>query len=211
MKKSISFLPFIAVLFSLMAITSCSKSTDSGKEQPTKDVNEAGQSIIKPNMNESIQTTFFDTSFGATKEEVVSYFKKHGLTIHKSFSDDNILRFTSTLGESFSFGNMSWSHINVYLKNNKFYGIEFCNFYKEKFSAESDYNSILSALKAKYKMAEEVPSDTLTYKIQKGVDEKGHVVQVDFLKGESVDHKTWYYSYLRYGDLNILNEPSDEL
>lgn len=57
----------------LMVITSC----DSSKE--------------KDNMNESIQSTFFDTSFGATREEVISNFQKHGLTLVDGISDDNIL------------------------------------------------------------------------------------------------------------------------
>ena len=193
MKKSTSFLPFIAVLFSLMVITSCF----SGKEQD--------------NMNESIQTIFFDTSFGATKEEVISNFKKHGFALVSFVSNDNILRFSPINGMYFSFGNMSWEDMRVSLNNNKFCAIEFYNAYKEKFSAESDYNSILSALKAKYKMAEEELSDTLTYKIQRGIDGKGHVVIVYYQKAESFNNEIWFYSCLLYSDTNIEDEPSDEL
>ena len=193
MKKSISFLPFIAVLFSLMVITSCF----SGKEQD--------------NMNESIQTIFFDTSFGATKEEVISNFKKHGFELVDFLSNDNRLHFSPIKGIYFPFGNMSWESMTVFLSNNKFYAIVFSNAHKELSTAESDYNKILSALKAKYKMAEEELPDTLMCKKQKGVDSMGHEVSVCYEKSESLIKIIFYYSELQYRDTNIKEEPSDEL
>ncbi len=186
-------MPFIAVLVSLMAITSCF----SGKEQD--------------NMNESIQTTFFDTSFGATKEEVISNFKKHGFELVDFLSNDNTLRFSPIRGIYFPFGNMSWEGMRVLLSNNKFYAIVFSNAHKELSTAEKDYNSILSALKAKYKMAEGESADTLTYKVQRGIDGKGHEVSVCYEKSESLTKEMFYYSGLQYRDTNIKEEPSDEL
>lgn len=199
MKQKYSLFTLLLVFALSLPFGSCTNTNNTEKPKEAE------------NMNDSIQNTFFDTSFGATKEEVIANFKRHGLILHQNISDDNSLFFHSTKGKYYSFGNLSWEHLNVYLNNNKFYTIRFCNHYQNKFSAEEKYNSVLSAVKSKYKMAEVQPSDTITYKIQRGFDKKGHGILVWCEKGEDVNNNIFYYSNLLYTDTIIAKEPSAEL
>lgn len=164
------------------------------------------------NMNESIQNTFFDTPFGASKEEVIKNFGNHGLHFSQEISNENPLFFCSANSEFFSFGNMSWSCINVFLNNNKFYQIDFYNPKKEKQSAISDYNGILSAISEKYKLTKEEPEDTTTYARSVGYGNNNSRVKVSCYKYETlVSHELWYTASLSYINDSIAEEPSDEL
>lgn len=40
----------------------------------------------KDNMNEKIQNVFFDTPFGANREELIKNFEKHGFDVYKDLS-----------------------------------------------------------------------------------------------------------------------------
>lgn len=167
--------------------------------------------VSDKNMNDSIQNTFFGASFGDTKEEVSSCFEKHGLISTPFISNDNVLQFVSAESGFFSFGNMSWQLMNVGLKNNQFYQISFYTPVKEKQSAVSNYDDILSALSKKYIMSEEEPEDTTTYSKSVGFGKNNCRVIVSCGRYESLGHEMWYAAFLSYIDDRIADEQSDEL
>ena len=179
--------------------------------QNKSDSNKAESAKSEENMNENIQSTFFGATFGDSREQVIDSLTKHGFWLNTNYSNNTFLTFRSTKSESFSFGNMSWGYINIYLNNNKFYYISFYSDYKEKESAKNKYETILEEISKKYKIAPEEPSDTTTYALQRGYDKNNRRISVYYDQEEATNHSLNYYSFLTYKDLNIEEEASDEL
>ena len=121
------------------------------------------------------------------------------------------MHFKHVNSDYFSFGNMSWSNMAVRLNNNKFYEISFYSAVKEKQSAISDYNRILSAISEKYKLTKEEPEDTTIYALSVGYGKNNSIIIVSCHKYESIDHGLWYTASLDYINDSISKEPSDEL
>ena len=162
-------------------------------------------------MNEFVQDTFYDTRFGATREEVVQNFTAHGFSYDKAVSNEGILLFYPTDKLYFTFGNRNWQIINVQFYNNKFSAILFYDPQKEKFSAETKYKNILSEVKSKYKMTESAISDTTTYARNVGLGKNKCNITVEYKMYETVGHEKMYSAYLIYTNDSISSEPSNEL
>lgn len=164
--------------------------------------------------NEKIQGVFFDTPFGASKEDVIKNFEAHGLNYIKYTSTETLLHFGPRRGKYFSFGNMSWELLDVMMSNDKFFHIRFMSPSEDKATTINAYDNVLSIVSSKYEMMEEVPEDTMVYKIAAGYT-KNHprrVVVVSCFKYESVSRRMLQGFSLEYADERFYNnEVSDEL
>lgn len=149
--KSIKF--FIPV-FSLLMITSfisCQNKGGALKSPSTKD-------NLKSSQNDSVQYIFYDTPFGASKEEVLNNFKKRGLKTFyaklKIDEYDDMLCFSPKKFKHFTFGGLKWHAINVYFKNGRFCSIRFLVQYNNKEEAVTQYYTVENRVSQKYNLSD---------------------------------------------------------
>lgn len=161
--------------------------------------------------NDNIQGVFFDTPFGASKEELVKNFKKHGFYLNTYISTDALLHFSPSQGSRFTFGNMGWDILDAGMYNGKFAYIRFMAASKDKATVVNEYDKILSKVSQKYHMMEEVPSDSTIYKISTGYSRSNRIVSVSCFRYESLSRQIFQGLQLIYRDENLENAVSDEL
>lgn len=161
--------------------------------------------------NAKVQDTFFDTKFGASREEVINNFAKHGFTLNKSISNDTWLVFDYNKSKYYTFGGIQWEILDVWLTDGKFSEIRFYAPQKDKAAVISRYEKIADELSKKYKLTNIEPEDTITYGIKKVFCKSGINSQIRCYRYESVGKEILYTAELRYGDTNIENKVSDEL
>lgn len=163
--------------------------------------------------NETVQNVFFDTPFGASRDEVIKNFAKHGFTLNRSVSNDTWLAFDYNKSDYYSFGGMTWENLNVFLTNGKFSSIEFYNPKKDKAEALDAYNGIVKELSGKYKLTtiEPEPGDTTVYGKKNAYSKSGCRAWVKCYRYESIGNEIFYTATLGYINDSIANEVSDEL
>ncbi len=195
----------------LILVTLCMVSCNSNKK--TTYVNGEKQETRDTIFNDKIQGVFFDTPFGASKEEVIKNFKAHDLVFNDVTSSNALLHFYNRHGRFYTFGNMQWEMLDVYMSNGKFYGINFMNYSEDKAAAIENYDNILKAVSAKYNMMEREPQDTTTYKLSSGYTKSfpRRVVTVACYRYESISKKILQGISLTYDDEESESEVSDEL
>ena len=206
---------FFALFCSLMLAVGCGSGSGSKSESKP----ESKSNSTEDYMNEKIQNVFFDTPFGASREELIRNFAKHGFDVNKKISTEDLVSFypvdtTSyyrTSKKFYSFGGRSWKYLTVFINNGKFSVIKFQTSYNDKAAALGDFESLLSDISKKYNVSEAEPRDTTVYKVHFGSDKQNREVEVYCERGESVGGDLYYYVILRYEDLNISKEVSDEL
>lgn len=190
--------PFLILAF--VCISSCN---NSGKKSTSSNqvVSKNKATII----NDNIQGVFFDTPFGASKEDVIKNISNHGFVLNLRNSTDVLLHFLPAKGTLFSFGNMNWEMLDIGFTNEKFSYIRFMNARYDKGTAIHDYNSILSTVSTKYHMTEENPRDSTEFKLSVGYSNSNKIVWVTCFKYESN-----YFVSLDYDD-DEFNKVSNEL
>ena len=194
----------IAIIAMIIGGTAC-KGTENKKtssEDSTK---------VDTLWNAKVQDTFFDTKFGASREEVIKNFAKHGFTLNKSLSSDNRLVFDYNKSKYYTFGGMGWELLNVYLTDRKFSSITFYSPMKDKAEAISSYEGIVDELSKKYKLTSIEPEDTITFGIKGVFGKVGIYSWICCYRYESVSKEIFYAAELGYTDTNISEEVSDEL
>ena len=163
--------------------------------------------------NDNIQDTFFGVSFGASKEDVITAFASHNF-YPGYFDTDSRLSFEKKIGyktlERFSFGDMTWKMLDVYLSNNKFHQIAFMNSHKTRESALNEFENVLSQVSAKYHLQESSPDDTTIYKMYVGVSRDEQWICVRCFSYESIGGEHLIGTQLAYGN-NQFEYISDEL
>lgn len=202
--KKIAF-SFIAVIIFTMLLPAC-KGTTNGK--PEKDSTKTDTL-----WNAQVQNEFFDTQFGASKEEVINNFKKHGFTLEKRYSTDDGLVFNYTKSKYYTFGGMNWELLNVSISNGKFSGIDFYTPNKDKAAAMTSYKGLEEALSKKYKLTDVLPQDTTVYAKKRAYGKNGCISTVCCFRYEAVNKEIFYSAGLSYADTTLLakNKVSDEL
>ena len=202
--KKIAF-SFIAVMIFTMLLPAC-KGTTNGK--PEKDSTKTDTL-----WNAQVQNEFFDTQFGASKEEVINNFKKHGFTLEKRYSTDDVLLFNYTKSKYFTFGGMNWERLNLYLSNGKFFSIYFYSPQKDKAAAMGVYNGLEDAMSKKYKLTNKDLKDTTFYANKVAYGRNGCRALIVCQRYESVEREIFYSAGLQYSDTTLIdkNKVSDEL
>ncbi len=190
----------LACIVGLMTACNNQKRTDGG-DKPT-------QEIV---YNDKIQNTFFGVPFGSSKDEVVAGFAKHDF-YEDRYSTNDQLSFNKKDGGPFglimgrfSFGGINWSHLYVNMSNNQFYSIDFTNAHKTKESAMEQFESVMTAVSAKYQLFEDPIDDTTSYKRFAGVTKTNQWVLVSCYSYESVSNERYIGVSLAYGDNNFYN------
>ena len=195
--NKISFLITLALFLSLV---SCGNNQSNSKTNNNAEVD-----------NDSIQGIFFETPFGATKEEIITNFSKHGLSLDTYNSTDEVLHFDSKGSRYFSFGGFGWAKCRVMLNNNKLHCIDFYTPQKDKASSLNAYEAIENAVENKYHMLEVTPSDTTVYAKKRGYSKKQkRGVNITCYRYESVGMMIFFTAELTYYDENY-ESTSDEL
>ena len=173
----------------------------------TGEDNKSGESSTQVDTlwNDDIQTVFFDTPFGASRQEVVNNFARHGFYL-RNYSTKDFLPFYSQKGQYFEFGGMTWENLDVTLKNGKFYTIRFYYPYKDKSQALNNFEGIANALAKKYKLTNFYPNDSTVLINRRAYGRNSCRASASCYRYESVSHETFYASQLSYTDEDIENE-----
>ena len=200
-------------LFILMIIAGCICicSCNNSKNGSNNNSNSSSSAIKDTVYNENIQSVFFDTPFGASKEDVIKNFKTHNFIPYTQTSSDALIHFHPIQSQKYSFGNMTWDMLDVGFVNGKFNYIRFMNASKDKVSAIQNYENVLSAVSAKYEMMEQAPNDTTFYKLSIAYSKVNRFVFVYCFRYETVTNEIRIGTVLEYLDKNFNNEVSEEL
>lgn len=190
----------VIIVAMIVYLASCNGKASS--EQSTK---------IDTLWNDKVQNVFFDTPFGASKDEVIKNFAKHGFSVMKKISNDKTLHFAYNKSKYYSFGGMSWEMLNVSLTNGKFSYITFYNASRDKSDAISKYNSLVDEVSKKYKLTCVECEDSTVYGKVVVFSKSGNKAEVSCDRSESVNKNIFFYVSLSYCDTNLENEVSDEL
>lgn len=202
--KTSRLLLILFLLSTAMTMFSC-KNTIKGN------VSDKDSTKVDTLWNEKVQNEFFDTPFGASKQEVVKNFAKHGFTYNKVLSTEQRLVFDHQGSRYYNFGGMSWQLLNVFITDGKFSAISFYTPIKDKATAISNYESIADVLSKKYYLTSIEPDDSTVYGVQCALSKSNIIAQVSCYRYESVGKEIFYTAELSYADTNIEDEVSDEL
>ncbi len=202
--KTMRFFFIISIISMIIGGTAC-------KGMGNKNTSSDDSTKVDTLWNAKVQDTFFDTKFGASREEVIKNFAKHGFTLDKSLSTDASLAFDYNKSQYYTFGGMIWEILDVYLTDGKFSEIRFYAPQKDKAAAISRYEKIADELSKKYKLTNIEPEDTITFGIKKVFCKSGINSRIRCYRYESVGKEIFYTAELRYEDTNIKNKVSDEL
>ena len=190
------------LVYCLLCFVGVTMFMDSCKSEQTKEA-----------FNDSIQGTFFGVPFGAEKQELVNKFAEKKLIPDMGISTEDLLSFDPIGGQRFTFGGLTWEHLNVELSDGKFYSILFYNTRKDKTEAIQDGQSLYNTISAKYNLAKEEPEDSTTYLIYRGKSKKEseREVVVYVSRYEAVDKTIYYGTFLQYIDRKFEATVSEEL
>ncbi|MBQ9585418.1 MAG: hypothetical protein IJR20_05395 [Muribaculaceae bacterium] len=194
----------IAIIAMIIGETAC-------KGTGSKNTSSEDSTKVDTLWNAKVQDTFFDTKFGASKEEVIKNFAKHGFRLDKEYSEKDFLVFYHTPKNRFEFGGMTWENLNVHLANDKFYCIRFYTPTKDKATAISYFKDIAEEVSQKYKLTVIEPEDTTIYGKKRAYCKSGLRAVVSCFRYESVDKEIFYAATLGYMDENLVENVSDEL
>lgn len=208
MKNHISALLVIAVMAATVALPSCNFSLKVG----SGDNDSIGDSIASTDTlwNDSVQTVFFDTHFGATAQEVVDNFSQHGLMLLENLSDDDALVFGHN-SEYYTFGGMQWVNLTVNLNNGKFYNISFYNPRDTKEEAIADFKNVVANVEKKYKLMDFDPQDSTIYLFKRAYTKSHYIAGVVCYSYSDESNKTCYTTSLDYTDTDLQNQPPADL
>ena len=162
-------------------------------------------------MNDHIQDTFFDTKFGASKEELIANFKKHDLEELSFVNSDDLLHFISIQSKKFSFGGFSWENLTVAFTNGKFSAIQFYNAHKDKAQSISECNQIYDKINQKYNFLEDNLNDSTIFKQYVAIDHNQNSIVLTGCRYESMGNEIYYTAILSYRNDSLFNAVSDEL
>lgn len=106
---------------------------------------------------EKLPDTYFDATFGVSKEVVTNGFTKHGMKVENE--EESMVMF-SAAGDSISYEGQAWDQVSAGFFKGKFIVIDFLRIHENDSVAAEDYNRILSDLKGKYEM-KEIPQENM--------------------------------------------------
>lgn len=203
--KATRLLFIIAIIAMIIGVTACKGegNSNTSSEDSTK---------VDTLWNDQVQDIFFDTPFGASREEVISNFRMHGFTL-SDISTENRLSFDYK-SKYYSFGGMSWEQLDVNLINGRFYSICFYNPRKDKTAALSDYEGIANILSKKYKLTDYDSGDTTVFFNKRAYGKNSCRASASCFRYEAINNEVFYASQLSYTDEDIEKEEvavSDEL
>ena len=155
-------------------------------------------------INEDVQCTFFNTSFGASKDELVKNFNDVGFILDDEISTDEQLHFDRLEGNGkYGFAGIEWEMLRVFLRNNQFESILFYKSLDGKDEAIKEYKRVVKKISKQYIMMQEKPDDPNIIQISRGTSFPGREVRVYCDRRESIDGDTLFYVQLEYDDYNI--------
>lgn len=137
--------------------------------------------------NEKIQDTFFGVKFGADRQTVISKLEEQNFKLITSISTENRLNFYYRGSKYFTFSDMDWEILDLYVEGDKFYAISFMNYGDDKVSALSKYNNILEAVSNKYNMTDNTPADTTVYAVNEAFGKNSVNMGVYCYRDETVN------------------------
>ena len=205
MKNHISALITIAVMVATVALPSCnfSFSVGSGDNDSIADSTATTDTL----WNDSVQTVFFDTHFGATAQEVVDNFSQYGLILLENLSDDDALVFGHK-SDYYNFGGMQWVNLTVNMNNGKFYNISFYNPRDTKEEAMADFNNVVANVE---KLMDFDPKDSTIYLFKRAYTKSHYIAGVVCYSYKDDENNTCYTTSLDYTDTDLQNQPPADL
>lgn len=160
--------------------------------------------------NDQVQNKFFDTEFGATRDEVIKNFANYGFIVFDDLSDDETLVFGHK-SDTYTFGGMQWVNLNASIKDGKFYSISFYTPRRDKDQAMNDFNDIVANLSKKYQLTNVVSEDTTMYALKRAYSKTPYIAGVGCYSYFDSDSVKFYTTSLDYTDLDIANEANPDL
>lgn len=157
------------------------------------------------------QETFFGVKFGASEQEVINAFKKHGLVINgKTFheSGDTLLLFRAEKKEYINYLKYDWTEVAVQFSDSKLGYIGFSRFFDKKDQAMNRYAEVASRkLAKKYEMVE-VIRDTEDIMSRHVAETEDLIVCFDCLR---INYGFDYDVVLIYVNKDIMFNPDEEV
>ena len=195
--KTISLLIVTITVSSLFSFNCTSK--DSNKVDSTKE---------DTLWNEKVQNVFFDTPFGASKQEVCYNFEKLGVSISPLFSNDSCLVFHSLPDCVIKFAGLEFTQVDaLFNKNNKLFAIGFIKTYEYREDALERYKYLEKVLSQKYKLSEYMPDDSTFIAMKRAYGKNACRASVSCCTYEAlVGGEIRYSTRLWYTDDNIEKE-----
>ncbi|MBQ2375850.1 MAG: energy transducer TonB [Bacteroidales bacterium] len=157
------------------------------------------------------QETFFGVKFGASEQEVIDDFKKHGLVINgKIFheSGDTLWLFIAEKKEYINYLKYDWNYVAVQFSDSKLGYIEFSRSFDKKDQAMNRYAEVASRkLAKKYEMVE-VIRDTEDVIARLAAETEDLIVWFDCLR---INYGYDYDVILHYVNKDIMFNPDKEV
>lgn len=155
---------------------------------------------------EKLPDTYFDATFGVSKEVVTNGFTKHGMKVENE--EESMVMFSAAAGDSISYEGQAWDQVSAGFFKEKFIVIDFLRIHENDSVAAEDYNRILSDLKGKYEM-KEIPQenmpDSAVLKCA-GYNAGKRAMSFTLRKGQSVDNEPRWYCTLQICEPQIADE-----
>lgn len=202
------FLLIIVLIISLLS--SCRENGKINSTSSNEKDSLAMEEFIEEITNKNVQKTFYSTSLGDSKSDVIRNFAMHDLVLVPQMSTTNSSFFVNPKSRFINFGGMNWEAVQASFNSNDiFTGVSFSVNYSNKDLAMQELEIRYEILKQKYKIIH-LPKDSVfsikTYRIC-GKD-SGALLYCD--EHEGLDHNIWYGLFLTYA-LNNDGNVSDEL
>lgn len=197
---------FVLIISLLSSCKENGKNSSSSDEQETLTIEE----VIEQLTNDNVQNTFFSTSFGDSKSELIRNFAKHDLVLVPQMSTTNSSFFVNPKSRFINFGGMNWESVQASFESDDiFTGVSFSVNYSNKDLAIQELERRYEILKQKYEIFSTPKDSVFSIKAYRICGkESGAILFCD--EHEGLDHNIWYGLFLTYA-LNNDGNVSDEL
>lgn len=190
MRKRTIIIPTLLLLLSCF----CACGGGNNKEDIPYGFKEAAE------FNDSTQRVFFNTPYGASKEELISNFDFAGFSVDTQKSTDDLLYFKYRDDKHFGFEGKGWENLEVYFVNDKFCEIIFFNIFDDEDKAMKDYDDLLKKISKTYKMTEMEPWNNETCRSHVAISHMDGGMSIHCDSCTTSDKKKQFSVNLHYAD-----------
>lgn len=156
-------------------------------------------------INDYVQHTFVDVTYGATPGEVAEKMLRHGIYLYKAQSNERSQHYQVPHHGTVNFY-VPWETINVKFNKGEMYYIRFMNSFDSKDSALAAYDSIHAVITKEYYMKDISSNDSSKYHVCYGTSESNHSVLVRCMRFKNVEGNMKEGVTLEYYDESLMPE-----
>lgn len=194
----------------LILVTIFNSCKENGNTNPTftnGDETLTVDEVVEKITNDNVQKTFYGTTFGESKSDVLINFENHGLAMVPQLSNNTSSCFVHKKYKTIDFGGMPWEFVVAnYDSNDSFIGISFSYNFSNKDLALQELERRHEIVMKKYETIS-FENDPLNYVKVYRIVGKGCGALLFCDEHEGLDHNLWYGVFLNYSlDSDIVSE-----